>query len=273
MTRLNSKLLLLFMALLFSAISVQVAGSGSVMAADTKGFLVGQVMQDGNKPLASGRLFIYNRDSGPPSADSYVRVPDLIYTLDQAGKFVLDLPAGTYYLSAVKQPETPYIGPPPIGEPIYFQVDDKNEIQPYQISSGKTTDAGIISRSVPYRRIKESNNDTAAIVEGIVANADGAPVKGAVIYAYLTAGVQEKAYSVSERTGDDGKFRIRFTEGGTYFLRVRSDYGGGTPKEGEIVNLNDPKEMIAVTVAKGEKRSGVVLKIKLLQQRGPLFRN
>jgi hypothetical protein len=81
-----------------------------------------------------------------------------------------------------------------------------------------------------------------------------------------------KAYYISEQTGKDGKFVLQVSDGGTYYLRVRGAYGGGEPQEGEIVNLNAPRDLIPVTVKKGEKVSGVKLPIMHLSQRGPLYK-
>src|SRR4051794_23369624 len=80
------------------------------------GSLVGQFKINRKTTLANGRLFIYNQAMGTPSADKYVRVPDQLAELDNEGKFVLELPAGTYFISAVKAPEGGAMGPPAAGE-------------------------------------------------------------------------------------------------------------------------------------------------------------
>lgn len=237
-----------------------------------KGELVGQFMQNGKTPLINGRLYIYDKAMGPPSADRYVRVPDLMAGLDNVGKFSLSLAPGTYYLSAVKMPDAGHLGPPAEGEMIYFKMDPKGEIQAFDVIAGRKTDIGVISSSLPYKRKPLSLAKGETLVEGIVTDGEGAPVAGAIIFAYVNPDILDKSLFVSEKTGSNGKFALHVNDGGTYYLRVRSDYGGGTPKEGELVNINDPKAVIAVTLGKGEKLTGITIQVTRIPQRGPLYK-
>lgn len=243
------------------------AGSNPPAPIDvTKGILLGQFKINGKTPLANGRLFVYNDAMGPSSPNEIVRVPDYMANLDENGKFSLDLPAGIYYLSASKTPDGGSMRPPAEGEPVYFKMDSKGKDHAFIVSVGRKTNAGVISSSAPMKR----NYKGATMIEGIVTDATGAPVEGAVIYAYVDPDIQDKARFVSERTAKDGKFVLNVNDTGSYYLRVRGEYGGGAPKEGEIVNINNPKEQIAVTLKKGEKLTGVTIQVKR-QQRGPLY--
>jgi hypothetical protein len=250
-----------------------------VFAADTPGdqgnvptgVLIGQFKKNGKTPLANGRLFIYNKAMGPPSADRYVRVPDMLAELNKDGKFELQLPAGTYYLSAVNAPDGMPMGPPPEGEPVYFKMNAKKEILPFTVFTDKRTDAGIISSSLPHKRGYTGKFDSnATMIEGTVIDENGAPVEGAVILAHLNPGINEKASYVSERTAKDGKFVLRVIDGCTYYLRVRSEYHGGAPNAGEFVNYEDPKEQVGVSLKKGEKLAGITIKAKRQREKGPL---
>jgi hypothetical protein len=252
---------------------------GLVVAADSPegqrnaptGVLTGQFMKYGKTPLANGRLYIYDKAMGPPSADRYVRVPDQIIDLDKDGKFLLQLPAGIYFLSAVKEPAGVVMGPPPEGEPIYFKMDAKKEIQPFTVRAGKKTNTGVVTTSLPYKRSISGNDGSGVtMIEGSVIDENDAPVEGAVILAHLRPGIQDKASYVSERTAKDGKFILRVTDGGTYYLRVRSEYRGGAPSAGDFVNYNDPKEQVAVSLKKGEKLAGVSIKARRQPEKGPL---
>ncbi len=235
------------------------------------GVLAGQFKKNGKAPLANGRLFIYNKALGPPSTDRYVRVPDLNINLDKEGKFLLQLSAGVYYLSAVKAPADGAMGPPPKGELIYFKMNAKKEIQPFIVEAGKKTNAGIISSAIPYRRVDRANRGLdATMIEGTVIDENGAPVENAVILVHMKPGIQEMASYVSERTGKDGKFELLLNDGGNFYLRVRSEYHGGAPNAGEFVNANDPKEQIALSLKIGEKLTGVIIKAKRQPEKGPL---
>lgn len=252
--------------------SVFAAGKPDDTAKAASGKLVGQFKINENTPLANGLLFVYDSAAGPSSADKLLRVPDLITILDAEGRFHLELPPGTYHLSASTMPDIASKGPPAEGKPIYFRKNQKGEEEAFIISAGKTTDVGVISSSAPFKRNPGSDDKDLekgfSIVEGIVTDADSKPVEGAVILAYVDP-TEGKAFQVSERTTKNGKFALHFPSGGTYFLRVRSEYAGGTLKEGEIVNINDPKELVTVTLKNGEKLSGVTIRVKRFQK-GPL---
>jgi len=232
------------------------------------GVLYGQFKSDSHSPLANARLYIYNKAMGPPSADRYVRVPDQLASLDKNGKFSLELLPGTYYLTARIVPESGLFGPPAVGEKVYYKLDKKGDIQPFVVKAGKRTNAGVISTAVP----RKPSVDQGTSIEGIVTDAAGVPVEGAVIYAYNVPDVLDRALFVSGRTMKDGKFLLNVNDGGTYYLRVRGEYGGGTPRDGEIVNFNDPKELVPVSVEKGEKLTGVTIRSKRLEPKGMLYK-
>jgi hypothetical protein len=261
----------LLMLLVYSSVSFS---DSEVQSTDPtgKGVIAAQFMVNEKTPLANGMLYLYNKKNGPPSSDRYVRVPDNLTSLDKDGKFQLELPPGTYYFIARKPPEAGSLGPPSEGELIYFRMNEKGEILPFTVTAGNKTDAGIISSATPRKRNQDGHEKGVTLIEGIVTDAEGVPVQGAVILAYLTPNVQEKAISVSEKSAASGKFVLRVNDGGNYYLRIRGDYGGGAPKEGEIVNLSDPKDQIAVTVKKGENLTGLRIQVKR-QHRGPLYKD
>jgi hypothetical protein len=269
MIRLFKKFLLPGLAMaLFSAATVP-AAEAPVNPANGK--LSGQFMINGKTPLANGRLFLYNKAMGPPSSDRYSRVPDNITHLDNNGKFQFELEPGVYYLSAINVTVDAPMGPPADGEPIYFKMDAKGAIEPFVVSAGQDTNAGIISTSSPYRRTMAGSDKFVTLVEGIIIDADDKPVEGAVVLADNKPGTQNKALFVSEKTGRDGRFVLHVHEGGQYFLRARGAYHGGMPEAGDIINFNDPKEQITVTLKKGERLSGITIKVKRQPQKGPLF--
>jgi hypothetical protein len=198
-------------------------------------------------------------------------VPDQLGELDNSGRFELQLPAGIYYLSAVNAPAGMPMGPPPVGEPVYYKMNTKKEIQPFTVLAGKKTNAGVISSSLPHKRGSIGKLDSIVTsIAGTVVDENGAPVEGAVILAHLKAGVQEMASYVSERTEKDGSFLLQVNDGGIYYLRVRSEYHGGAPNPGDIVNYNDPAGQLGVSLKKGEKLTGITIKANRQREKGPL---
>lgn len=269
MMRYYGKLLLL--GLTMTLLYLASAAAADAPGKPANGRLSGQFMLNGKTPLAGGRLFLYNKAMGPPSSDRYARVPDNITHLDNNGKFQFELEPGVYFLSAVNAPQDAPMGPPAEGEPVYFKMDAKGAIEPFVVRAGQDTNAGIIATSSPYRRTMAVPGTTVTVIEGIITDADDKPVEGAVVLADNKPGTQNKALFVSERTGRDGRFILTVNEGGQYFLRARGAYHGGMPEEGDIINLNDPKEQITVTVKKGERLAGVTIRVKRQPQKGPLF--
>jgi len=268
----DTLLILVLSLLLFLNATALAAGNTANAGNVVNGILAGQFKINENTPLADGLLFVYDKATGPSSADSLLRVPDLITRLDMEGRFHLEVPPGTYYLSASTLPDIASKGPPAEGKLIYFRTNQKGEEEAFIVSAGKTTDAGVISSSAPFKRNSGSHDKNLeksfSIIEGIVTDAENKPVEGAVILAYVDP-IEGKAFQVSERTAKDGKFSLHFPNGGTYFLRVRSEYAGGILKEGEIVNINDPKELVPVTLKNGEKLAGVTIRVKRFKK-GPL---
>jgi len=257
-------------ALAITLLSSVVSATGAQDKPAT-GRLSGQFILVDKKPMANGRLFLYNKTMGPPSSDSYSRVPDNIAHLDNQGKFQFELEPGTYYLSAINVTEDAPMGPPPEGEPVYFRMDATGVIEPFVVIAGQEINVGVISTSSPYRRTMARQDKKVTHIEGLIVDADGKPVEGAVVLADNMPGIQRKALFVSEKTGKDGKFILQVNEGGEYFLRARGAYHGGMPEEGDIINYNDPKEQISVALKTGERLSGIKIMVKRQPQKGPLF--
>jgi len=266
-----NRYMLLFCLLIIGLTSVlgHASDKQSIPTGSANGVLYGQFMINDSTPLAHGRLFLYNEAAGPSVPNAIARVPDNITLLDNNGRFNFELPPGTYRLSASKMPDSGPMGPPLEGEPVYFKVDSSGAEVAFTVTSGKKTNAGVISTSRPMIR----NYKGKTLIQGQVIDASGSPVKGAVIYAYLDPGIVDKAYHVSEKTAADGKFVLSVNKGGAYYLRVRGEYGGGIPKEGEIIDITAPTALTPITVNNGETLSGVIIRVKLQPQRGPLFQD
>jgi hypothetical protein len=234
-----------------------------------KGTLTGQIMIKGNGPMAGGMVFVFNDASGPPpSRDKYWRVPDNIVKINTEGRFSVDLPAGKYYLGAKKALTGKDIGPPQEGDLFYAFSGEKGMPQAYKVEEGKKTDVGVIAEATPFRRDLVKFDDGITAIEGVIIDGENKPVQGALVFAYIASSMLGRPLFASERTGKDGKFILRVHEGGSYYLRVRSLYGGGPPAAGEIIGAYGMTDPVAVTVKSGEKVKDVTINVKRFAGRG-----
>lgn len=246
----------------------------AVLAQEVKqaktGTISGQIMIKGDGPLAGGRVFFFNDASGPPpSREKYWRIPDYVTDTDNSGKFSIELPEGKYYLGAIKTISGGKIGPPAEGDIFYAGTDEQGKPKAYIIKQGLKTDIGVISEAAPFKRSVVKFGDGITAIEGTVLDSAGKPVEGALVFAFLSPAMVGRPLFASDRTGKDGKYILRVHEGGKYYLRVRSVYGGGPPKAGEIIGDYGEKEPVAVTIKSGEKIRGVNIKVRRFTERGP----
>ena len=234
------------------------------------GTISGQLMIKDDVPMSGGRVFFFKDTSGPPpSQEKYWRVPDYIVDIDNNGRFSAVLSEGKYYLGAVKTISGEKIGPPKEGDIFYAGVDERGKQKTYIINQGQETDLGVITGAVPFKRSVVKFTDGITAIEGTVLDIEGKPVEGALVFAFLTPSRIGKPLFASERTGKDGRYIIRVHEGGNYYLKARSLYGGGLPKTGEIIGDFGEKGPVAVNVKNGEKLRGVDIKVKRFIGRGP----
>jgi hypothetical protein len=249
----------------------EIPGQGNDSQAKV-GIITGQVVIKGKKPLAEGKVFIFDDSLGPPpSREKYWRVPDIIGELDQDGKFFFGIPEGKYYLIAIDKNSIKGFNPPEADGWFYYEADSKGEPKKITVNGGTTTNLDVISTAFPFSRSMVRSDKGITAAEGVVVDMDGKPVEGALVLAFAIAGMQPRPLFVSERTGKDGKFIIRTHDGGNYSLRVRSIYGGGPPETGEIVGSDGPTDSLPITLKKGEKLKGFILKVKRFPKRGARY--
>lgn len=232
------------------------------------GTLSGKFIIKADSPMAEGMAYIYNLASGPaPSHDRYWRVPDYVERLDKDGRFTMDLPPGQYCIGAIKRTGPTQIGPPLEGDFFLLALDEKKMPMRFAVTAGEKKDAGVISGAQPYKPATPRDGLTA--IEGTVLDVDGKPVEGAMVFAFLTSTVVGKPLFVSDRSRKDGTFLLRVHEGGTYYLKVRDNYGGGPPRGGSVLDGNKEEPLHKVSVKTGETGRGSVLKGKKFPGRGP----
>jgi hypothetical protein len=194
-----------------------------------------------------------------------------VIALDANGKFSIELPAGKYYIGVIKRTSgQQHIGPPEQGD--YFlggQTAQGKQILTYLVKSGEKTDLGVFPGAVPFKRATIQYGQGITSIEGLVLFPDGKPVEGALVFAYLTPNMVGRPTFVSDKTGKDGKYVLRVSAGGTYYLKVRDLYGGGPPATGSVIGAYGQEKPTEMVVKTGEKKSGITIQVIRFPGRGP----
>jgi hypothetical protein len=240
------------------------AAYGQDSAPINNGTLSGKVMVKENQPMANGMVLLYNPYLGPPPHPyKYWRIPDMIFSTEQNGSFLIDLPAGTYYMMIAQKSPDSEIGPPGTDEFLYFHSDKKGNAVLLKIEPGKKLELGTLSGTFFWTADKVEREKGITSASGVVTDDSGKPVNNVVVFAYLFRNANGRPAFVSDRTDKNGKFVIRFHEGGTYFLKVRGVIGGGKPRAGEFMNVTRDFEPTIISLKKDEKLKDLKLQVKM----------
>lgn len=240
---------LIICVLLFSVSFAQSADDRSAV-----GTVTGIAGIKGGGPMPEGTVFFVDDASGPPpSATKYWRVPTHAFPSDTEGKFRAVLPDGVYYLGAIKRKSGDFLGPPQEGDYFYVSQDEKGNPKKLTVWGGSVLDLGTIIQTEPFSRESLAKKGITAI-EGKVTDAQGTPVEGMRVFAYTSQVMFGRPLFVSDRTDADGKYLLRVSGSGKYYVRVRANYGGGPPAAGELMGVYKDGKPVAVkdrTVRKG----------------------
>lgn len=257
--RLLSFLLLMSASLVFAG-EPQQGGNGT---------LIGKVMIHEKTPMANGMVLLYNPQLGPPPHPyKYWRIPDMIVSTAQNGSFSVDLSAGTYYMMIAQKNAADEVGPPSKDEFLYFHSDKEGNAAPLIVEVGKTLNLGTLTTAFFWTTDKVEREKGVTSASGVVTDDAGKPVKNVLVFAYLHPEATGRPAFVSDRTDKDGKFIIRFYEGGTYFLKVRGVIGGGKPRAGEFTNVTREFTPSMITLKKDEKLKDVKIQVKMFNTTG-----
>lgn len=232
-----------------------------------KGKLSGKWITKKYGAMAGGLVLLFNTAKGaPPTNEGPLRAPDTTFEIDSGGGFSTEVSAGTYYL--VTRKGTSMVGPPKDGDLYFFSVDKKGRPKTYTVKPGGMIDVGTIKEAFPYKREVKSQAGSTTI-EGVIYDDQGVAVEGAIVLAYSSPEMAGNPLYVSDSTGKDGKYVLRVNEGGNYYLKIRSHYGGGKPEAGEIMGGYGEQNAPAVVRAeKGKAIKGIDIKGKRFTGRG-----
>ena len=219
------------------------------------GSITGKFLLKNGGAMSNGKVYFFREGSGaPPSQSKYWRTPDEIAEIDNEGRFTANLAEGSYYISAIKKATKDLIGPPIEGDYVY--PDSRKSLSPEQLLYGVTknqkTDVGVIAEAVLFKKHSANSEDKITAIEGTLTDSKGSPVSSAIAFAFLTSKVIGKPTFVSERTGKDGKYLLKVSQGGTYFVKLRTALKGSHPEPGEIIGVFGKDKPAPVTLKTGE---------------------
>jgi hypothetical protein len=213
------------------------------------GTVTGLVSIKGEEHPKNGTVFFYDEGSGPPpSATRYWKVPTYVFKVDGTGRFNAVLPEGMYYMGViVRQSEDP-LGPPQEGDYFFISQDQKGRPKKLSIWKDSRIDLGAITGAVPFKRESLETKGITSL-QGAIRDEKGTPVEGMLVFAYTHPSMFGRPLFVSERSDKSGKYLLRVSGGGTYYLLVRIDYSGGPRSTDELWGVR--KGSKAVTVKTG----------------------
>jgi len=227
------------------------------------GVIYGAMLEKNGEPMAGGMALFFNDALGPvPAPEQYFRIPDGTADLDRDGSFLHNLPAGEYYIGAVKNLRPRMFGPPLPGD-IFFLIKDKQgKPKKYSVPEHGTVYIGPQALGTPYDPVM-SINITA--IAGTIVDLAGKPVEG--VYVFAAKGLARPNF-ISDRTSEDGGYLLRVHKGGTYHLSIRSESGERTLLQ---KNDRDPSRYtvlpsITATVESGTTRQNVNLLVSAGQR-------
>lgn len=227
---------------------------------EENGTITGKLLLSNGESMSRAVVFLFDAATGPePSLGKYWRVPDVITETDDRGSFNVTAAEGRYYISAVKRnSDAGLLGPPASGDYIYPSYDGaaRNKQAVYRIKKRKTTNVGTIKGAVLFDRDKHMYRGAVTAIEGTVTLPDGKPAEHAIVFAYDNVEMNGNPRYASDPSSHDGKYILRLGRPGTYYLRVRSIYGGGRPTTGSLMGSGIPS---GVKVSSGTTVKGVDL--------------
>jgi len=219
-----------------------------LMAGMTQGSGIRGLVYHEDQPLAGAQVMIYLNANSNFKGMGY----DQRYT-DQKGRFLFDLPEGTYYLLVRKRKSGQMAGPLVTGD--YYAYFSGN---PVEVVEGKYLDLAM-SSVIKQDRLKADQSGR-TMISGQVQNEKQEPVAGVYVGAYLSNKVMGKPDFVSKLTSEDGRFELELPRGGRYYLMARNTYAG-PPLSGDLSGWYQGSDDHGITVKDGEQISMIEITV------------
>ena len=207
------------------------------------GTLSGQVVNDAGEPLEGGGVVsFFNTEKGiPPLIAKMHRIPDMVGRMASDGKFSIKLLPGSYYMGALVITDPGRgPGPPQEGEKFYFARDDKGSLREFTLAIKEEKDVGKVVGALPETFPVAKNVVT---IEGRLLLQNDQPYKGGVVLVKTDMNKPRPDF-VSERTGEDGKFKLQLPPDTPYYIMGR-ERAVGRPVPGSYIGTYGSKSAIA----------------------------
>lgn len=191
---------------------------------DAVASVYGQVAGSDDTPVAGAFVYAYlsNRNSLRGPADYAARV-------DADGSYLLELPAGRYYLICRWRASGSTSGPPRSGDAMALPAGN-----PVTIAGGvrHRVDFSLqtVGQQQSLRQGSLTSGDTG--IRGRLIDAEGRPVAGAFVLAYSSPDYRRSPDWTSLPADDSGQFLLYLPGAGRYCLAARTG-SRSQPREGE----------------------------------------
>jgi hypothetical protein len=227
------------------------------------GIIRGRVLLSSKKPMQDALALFYAQENGPPPfPERYWRVPDAVVPVDSDGRFSAELEEGMYFVGAIGKESRKLVpGPPVEGDLLVFVKNRNGKPKVFSVKDGNKINIGT-HVGLPYRRTRRDTNYKPTSIEGTVSKADGTPVSGAYVFAFRSSERGSKPVFASERADRNGKYFLRLSGEGTFYLRARDTYGGGKPQSGQVMGIYGGEEPAPVSVSTGGRLQGIDISVE-----------
>lgn len=219
---------------------------------------VNNYIEDQGKTGISGQISV--KATGQPVEGAYVNIyPDTISNLlgpsqfistptGPEGRYLLEVPPGTYYVVSRKRMSGQPSGPLSPGD-----LFSEHQRVVTTVVAGKLAkvDLALAPMKAPMffkKATVEIQTDTG--IKGVLVDADGKPVPGSFAVAYTDPDIKRLPDYASTLSDSGGKFVIYLPQGGTYFLGARV-HAWDMPRPGELYGKFGDPEPMPVAVADG----------------------
>ncbi|BCR06973.1 hypothetical protein DESUT3_40420 [Desulfuromonas versatilis] len=205
--------------------------------------IAGTVSDREGAPAVGAFVYAYR------SARGGLRGPaDFEASVDEDGRYFLDLVEGRYYLVARSRHGAAIVGPPRPGDAWALFAHNPVEVRP-----GRTSRADFVLQGISQPMLMREGTLTSGTTgfAGRVVDDSGKPATGAFAMAYRDADFRRMPDFTSPAVGEDGRFVLYVPEPGRYCLAVRTRTRG-QPMAGELYGTLGEGEAGCRRVGEGE---------------------
>jgi len=213
------------------------------MDVSKKGNVTGKIECE-DKELKFGFIKFFPKSGRVPDPSRFWTTTETIFPLDAEGKFDVSIREGSYYIIAVKRQRKDISDMEP-GDCLFFNSGSAGPIA-IDVKENMHLDLGV-KKGASYVLREESGKDR-TVVRGFIRGEDNMPVPGIMVLAFSKESFISIPDFISSASGKDGRYELRFPEGGSYFLAAASRLGG-PPSYGDYYGVPDTNPL---TVKSGE---------------------